>query len=204
MGTLKAQSSLFVVFFFCIQISGALWAQSTVNPVASASTFEGGVGYVFMSQTSPSQPRVNLNGLDASGQIRLTARWGGMVDFTYAHAGSIPGTGHSDSVFSGLLGPVYYLKAGEGTEVFLHGLMGLAWVDSAVPVGTNAIFKGYETRFSYALGGGVERPLFGPFAIRGTADYQRTSFVDSNLALQGQNNIRVTGSIQYRFGRRQW
>lgn len=204
MGTLKARSFLFAVIFFGIQISGVLFAQSTVNPVASASTFEGGVGYVFMSQTSPSQPRMNLNGLDASGQIRLTSRWAGMIDFTYARAGTIPGTGHSDSVFSGLVGPVYYLKVGEGTEIFVHGLMGLAWVDSAVPVGSTEIFKGYETRFSYALGGGVERPLFGPFAIRGTADYQRTSFVDSTLALQGQNNIRLMGSIQYRFGRRQW
>ncbi len=129
---------------------------------------------------------------------------GGTIDFSYARAGNVPGTGHSDSVMSGLVGPVYYVKEGERTEVFLHALIGMAWVDSAVPVGTNAIFKGYETRFSYAFGGGVERPFFGPFAIRGTADYQRTTFVDSTLALQGQNNIRLMGSLQYRFGRRQW
>ena len=159
---------------------------------------------MFMSQTSASQPRINLNGIDANALVRLTPRWAGTIDFSYARAGNIPGTGHSDSVFSGLAGPVYYVKEGEGMEIFVHALIGMAWVDSAVPVGPNAIFKGYETRFSYAFGGGVERPLFGPFAIRGTADYQRTTFVDSTLALQGQNNIRLMGSIQYRFGRRQW
>ncbi|HEX3741374.1 MAG TPA: hypothetical protein VHV29_16870 [Terriglobales bacterium] len=206
MGTLKARTFfVFLAFFVAQFLFGAqLSAQSTVNPVASASTFEGGVGYVFMNQTSASQPRISLNGLDANGLVRFTARWAGTIDFTYARAGNLPGTGHSDSVFSGLIGPVYYMKVGEETEVFVHGLIGIAWVDSAVPVGTDAIFKGYETRFSYALGGGVERPLFGPFAIRATADYQRTTFVDSTLSLQGQNNIRLMGSIQYRFGRRQW
>jgi hypothetical protein len=207
MGTLRARTVFFALFFLGAQIfiGAQLSAQSaSKRPVASASTFEGGVGYLFMSQTSASQPRVNLNGIDANGLVRLTSRWGGTIDFSYARAGNVPGTGHSDSVISGLVGPVYYVKEGERTEVFLHALVGLAWVDSAVPVGGNAIFKGYETRFSYAFGGGVERPLFGPFAIRGTADYQRTTFVDSTLALQGQNNIRLMGSIQYRFGRRQW
>jgi hypothetical protein len=196
------------VIFFLLTFSGVqIFAQTDPQPnrpaaVASASQFEASAGYVFMSQTSPSQPRINLQGIDGNALVRLTPRWGGMVDFTYARAGNVPGTEHSDSMFSGLVGPVYYLRQGEGTEVFVHALIGMAWVDSAVPVGTNAIFKGYETRFSYAFGGGVERPLFGPFALRGTADYQRTTFVDSTLALEGQNNIRLTGSLVYRFGRR--
>jgi hypothetical protein len=207
MGILRAHTFLLALFLLGMNIlfGAQLSAQSTnSHAVASASTFEGGIGYMFTSQTSASQPRINLNGIDASGLVRLTSRWGGMIDFSYARAGSVPGTGHSDSAFSGLVGPVYYVKQGEGMEVFVHALIGMAWVDSAVPVGSNAIFQGYETRFSYAFGGGVERPLFGPFAIRGTADYQRTTFVDSTLALQGQNNIRLMGSIQYRFGRRQW
>lgn len=205
MGTRTARLVFFCLFFSGVQVFAQTTPPDTpqvAHPVASASTFEAGVGYVFMSQTSASQPRINLQGIDANALVRLTPRWGGMVDFTYARAGDVPGTGHSDSVFSGLAGPVYYLREGEGTEVFVHALIGMAWVDSAVPVGSNAIFKGYETRFSYAFGGGVERPLFGPFAVRGTADYQRTTFVDSTLALQGQNNIRLTGSLVYRFGRR--
>jgi hypothetical protein len=207
MGILKARTLLWVICILATQVlAGArLSAQSTVNrPVATAAQLEAGAGYIFMSQTSAFQPRINLNGIDANGLIRLTPRWGGTVDFSYARAGNVPGTGHSEGVFSGLAGPVYYVKVGEGLEVFVHAMIGMAVVDSAVPVGSNLIFKGYETRFSYAFGGGVERPLFGPFAIRGTAEYQRTSFVDSTLALQGQNNIRLVGSIQYRFSRHRW
>jgi hypothetical protein len=205
MGTRTAHAIFLCLLFSGVQVFAQTTPQDIPQPthaVASASTFEAAVGYVFMSQTSASQPRLNLQGIDANALVRLTPRWGGTVDFTYARAGDVPGTGHSDSVFSGLAGPVYYIREGSGTEVFVHALIGMAWVDSAVPVGTNAIFKGYETRFSYAFGGGVERPLFGPFSVRGTADYQRTTFVDSTLALVGQNNIRLTGSLVYRFGRR--
>ena len=79
MGILRARTVFLALFFFGAQIfSGAqLSAQSaSKRPVASASTFEGGVGYLFMSQTSASQPRINLNGFDANGLVRLTARWG--------------------------------------------------------------------------------------------------------------------------------
>lgn len=190
--------------FFCVFLLGAqLFAQSGTNrPAGTASIFEASAGYVYMSMTAPSTPRMTLNGIDANGIVQFTPRWGGMLDFTFVRGGNVAGTGHSDRVFSGLIGPMFYLMDGEKTRVFLHALIGTAAVDSAVPITSTSYFKGYETRFSYALGGGVEHNVRGPFALRLTAGYQRTSFVNSTLALERQNNLRLTTSLVYRFGNR--
>lgn len=189
------------ILLFSVQ----LFAQSSpgINrPAATAPLFEAGVGYAFMSMTSPSTSRVNLNGINADGSVRFSPRWAGAVDLTYVRSGGLPVTGHTDSVLSGLVGPVFYLAEHGKTTIFVHGLVGFAWVDSAVPISSTSFFSGYETRFSYLLGGGVERALTGPFALRAGVDYQRTSFVNSTLALEGQKNIRLTLGVQYRFGNR--
>ena len=57
-------------------------------------------------------------------------------------------------------------------------------------------------KFSFALGGGVERNLSGPLAIRVGGDYLRTTFANSHVALQSQNNLRIVTSLVYRFGSR--
>ena len=105
-------------------------------------------------------------------------------------------------MFSGLVGPLFYLVNHEKTNVFVNALFGSAWVDSAVPVNTTTEFRGYETRFSYLFGAAVERNVTGPFSVRVSGGYQRTTFVDSKLAMLGQNNLRVSAGIVYEFGRR--
>jgi hypothetical protein len=76
-------------------------------------------------------------------------------------------------------------------------------VDSAVPVKGTYYLGGAVSRFSYAAGGGLERTLAGPFAIRVGGDYLRTTFANSSAAMRFQNNLRIVTSIVYRFGRRQ-
>lgn len=172
------------------------------QPAATGPVFEASAGYVFMSMTSGSNPRLNRQGIDANALLHFTPRWGGMLDLTFARAGNVPGTSHSDRVFSGLVGPVFYLVNHDKTNVFVNALFGSAWVDSAVPVNTTTEFRGYETRFSYLFGAAVERSITGPFSVRVSGGYQRTTFVDSRLAMVGQNNLRVSAGVVYEFGRR--
>ncbi len=184
-------------------LGSQLFAQRGIDrTVATAPIFEAGAGYAFMRMTSPSQDPVNLQGINANGSLRFTQRWAGTVDLTYARSGDSPVIGHGTSVFSGLIGPTYYVFEHGNTEVFAHALIGFSWVDSAVLLSSDQFFHGYETRFSYAFGAGVEHAVSGPFALRVGADYLRTHFVDSALAVQGQNNIRLTAGVVYRFGNR--
>jgi len=193
-------------FCFLLLLAPQLFGQIQIGgerPAATAPILEASGGYVFTSMTSQSSPRLNFNGINGNGLLHFTPRWGATLDLTFSHSGNVPGTTHNDNTFSALIGPVFYLMDHQKTGVFVHALVGTAWVDSAVPLNSTTEFKGYETRFSYAFGGGVERDLGnGPFAVRVTGDYQRTTFVDPTLALEGQNNLRVTTSLVYRFGSR--
>jgi len=194
------------IISFCLILCGAqLFAQSGLRGNAApgtASAFEASVGYVFMSVTSAETPRLNLAGVDANGVLQFTPRWGAMVDLTFAGAAKVPGTGHSDRVFSALAGPEFFLIDGIRGNVFLHGLAGVALVDSAFLAADDFEFHGYAARFSYALGAGAEVTVHGPFALRFTGDYQRTTFVNSILGAVPQNNLRLGTSLVYRFGSR--
>lgn len=187
------------VFFLGIQFGFGARALAQA-PAVTSPAFEASLGYVYMrSDVLPSE-KADLRGVDGTGVVRFAPNWAGMIDLTYAQASDVLGLPHKDSVFSGLVGPVFYPLNGRRLKVFVHALGGIAWVDSAVPISPTAYYGGYETRFSYAAGGGLEESLFGPFAVRATGDYQHTTFVNSNLALQGQSNVRVTVGLVYRFG----
>jgi opacity protein-like surface antigen len=191
---------------FCLILCGAqLFAQSALRgnaPAGTASALEASVGYVFMSVTSGETPRLNLVGVDANSVLQFVPRWGAMVDLTFARAANVPGTGHSDKVFSGLAGPAFFLIDRSRGNVFVHGLAGVALVDSAFLAADGFEFHGYAARFSFALGAGAEVTVHGPIALRVTGDYQRTTFVNSVLGSVPQNNLRLGTSLVYRFGSR--
>ena len=190
----------------CLVLGSAqLFAQSALSrtsPSGTAPAFEATVGYVFMSTTSAGAPRLNLWGVNGNGVLQFRPRWGAMADFMFARASSVPGTGHSDKVLSGLFGPQFLLIDRRAQNVFVHALAGVAVVDSAVLASSTSEVTGYATHFSYALGGGTELTLHGPFAVRFTGDYQRTKFVNSRLVSVPQNNLRVSAGLVVRFGSR--
>jgi opacity protein-like surface antigen len=190
----------------CVLLLGAdVLAQVPLRDTTSpgkAPSVEFSAGYVFMNMFSSNASSLTLRGVDATGAMQFASRWGAMVDFTYARDPRVPGTTHSDQVMSALIGPKFFLINGYRTNVFVHGLIGSALVDSAIPNGPNSVISGYVARFSYDFGAGAEFAVTGPFAIRIAGDYQRTTFVDSSMAFARQNNVRATTSLVYRFGSR--
>jgi len=191
-----------VCIFFLV---APLLAQDRFGAPPAAATspvFQASAGYVYLDLDNPSRQRVGLSGVDASGFVDFNARWGMVVDLSYARTGNVLGTGHSGNVLSCLTGPVFYPAEDRNARIFVHTLAGVSLVDSAVPVTGTYYLGGYVTRFSYALGGGVERDLSGPFSIRVGGDYLRTTFANSHAAMQPQNNLRIVTSIVYRFGNR--
>ena len=181
-----------------------LLAQSRLAGAAAGATgpsVEASLGFAYFSLAMPSQ-HVGLTGLDGNGLVKFHPHWGVTVDSTYARTGNILGTGHSASVMDFLAGPVFYPAVFRKSEIFVEALGGASRVNSAVPV-SGAYLAGWVTRPSYALGGGVEHFLFGSVAVRVQGDYQRTTYGYAANAIQGQNNVRLTTSIVYRFGNRE-
>ena len=179
-----------------------LLAQSRLTGAAAGATgpsVEASLGFVYFSLGMPSQ-HVGLTGLDGNGLVKFYTHWGVTVDSMYARTGNILGTGHSASVMDFLAGPVFYPAVFKKSEIFVEALGGASRVNSAVPVSGGSYLAGWVTRPSYAIGGGFERFLFGSVAVRVQGDYQRTTYGYAANAIQGQNNVRLTTSIVYRFG----
>jgi hypothetical protein len=172
-----------------------------VAPAATAPAYDVSVGYSNLTVISPQN--VNLSGLDVGGRADLNSRWGTMLDSMYVHTSNAVGTGHGAYQLSFLGGPVFYPLERGNSRIFLHAVAGAALVDGAVPINKTDYFYGWLVRPSYAVGGGVERALSGPFGVRLRGDYLRSSFFDARGVVQPQSNLRLTVSIVFRLHVRQ-
>jgi len=146
---------------------------------------------------------VGLNGLDATGHADFFPHWGVAVDAGYVRTSNVLSTGQSGYTLTFLGGPVFYPSGHGRTRMFVHGLAGAGLVDAAVPVNGTHYLHGWVERPAYALGGGIERSVVGPLAVRLSGDYLRTAYADSSGAVRSQNNLRVMASIVFRLRDRQ-
>jgi hypothetical protein len=192
----------FVIFFLVAPLLAQRYVSGPPPAAATGPVFEASAGYTYLLLDTPSRQRVGLSGVDANGFVDFNSRWGLVADANYARAGNVLGTGHAGNVLSCLTGPVFYPAEYGNTRIFLHTLAGVSVVNSAVPVRGTYYLGGTIVRFSYAVGGGFERPLAGPFAIRVEGDYLQTTFANPSAVMQFQNNLRLVTGIVFRFGRR--
>lgn len=171
------------------------WLQTGPAPAATGPAYDLSVGYSNLTMAIPSAGLVNLNGLDVSGLVDVTPRWGAMVDANCVRTSNALGIPHDAYLLSFHAGPVFYPVERRNTRLFVHALAGVSRVAGAAPMTQNTqkdYFHGWVVRFSYAVGGGIERSVKGPFAVRLNGDYLHTAFFDYGGAVQPQNNLRVT------------
>jgi hypothetical protein len=159
------------------------------------------LGYSYVALNLSGKPTVNLNGPDVSATIYVSPRWGATFDSSYVRAGRDPGSGHSSYVLSLLAGPVFVPAQNDNTRLLVRALAGVSLVDGSVPVNL-LYYRGWQSRFSWAVGAGIEHNLSAPVAVRFNVDYLRTRFVNSAGTLGPQNNIHFTGSLVFRFAAR--
>jgi opacity protein-like surface antigen len=187
------------IFFIIAPLPAQQFVTSSPAPGATGPVFQTSVGYTYLSLNTPSRQRVGLSGVEANAFMDFNTRWGIVADSSYAHTGDVLGTGHGGNVLSLLAGPTFYPVDIENTRIFVHSSAGVSLVNSAVPVVGTYYLGGTVTRFSYAVGGGIERTVSGRLAVRVGADYLRTTFANSTAAMQFQNNLRFFTGIVFRF-----
>ena len=206
-GKHKGMKGAVKVVSLALALVGPALAQNQLRagPPATAfgPTYDVSCGYSYLSSTIPSAGRVGLNGLDVTGHANFLPHWGVAVDSGYVRTSNVLTTGQSGYTLTFLAGPVFHLFEARKTQVFVHALAGAGLVDSAVPVTGSEYIEGWVARPAYALGGGIERTVAGPFAVRLTGDYLRTAYADSTGAVSAQNNLRLTASIVFRLSERQ-
>jgi hypothetical protein len=148
-----------------------------------------GLGYSYLSQPGNQSNRLGLRGPDASFTIGFS-RLGLTADVGYAQASNVLGTGRHSAVLTYLAGPVFHHTLHRRFDSYVHVLVGGAKVSG--PILTNGgtiLLGGWTTSYAWAVGGGVEYWATDSMAIRTGADYLRTAFYDSSLAVRGQSNL---------------
>jgi len=171
------------------------WVQSGPAPAATGPDFDVSAGYTSLTMAMPAAGHAKLGGVDLNGRIDFNPHWGATVDSNYLRASNVLGTAHDGSVLILHAGPVFYPVDHGKTRIFLHLLGGVSRVNGALPENKTSYRQGWVVDFSYAAGGGIERPVSGLFALRVSADYLRTAFLDSTGAVRPQNNLRVTAGL---------
>jgi|SRR5580658_1876810 len=176
--------------------------QSAPSPAVAGPAFDLSAGYSRLSMPIPGAGRANLNGLDFSGNIGLSPRWGAILDSTYLYAPDVLSTHHQSYVVSLHTGPVFYPINHGNTRVFVRALAGMGLIDGAVPITETRNYHGWLVRPSYAVGAGVEQSVSPQLALRINGDYLRTQFYDSVGAVQPQDSLRLTVAFVFRLKQR--
>ena len=150
-------------------------------------------------------PTANLNGVETSATIDFDPRWGAILDSSYVRAGRDPGSGHGSYVLSFLAGPVFVPAQTRNTRLLVRDLFGVSLVDSSVRINQQDLYyRGWQSRFSWAVGTGIERSLSTmPFGVRLNIDYLQTRFMGPTATIQAQHGIRASASLVFRFGARE-
>jgi hypothetical protein len=158
-----------------------------------------GFGYSYMSVSIPSATRIDMNGLGASITGNFRSRFGAKVDLNFVRQANVFGTGHHADVLSFMLGPLFYPVNNNRLAVYVQALAGGSRADGVIPNGAGGFNTAYTEGLAWAIGGGIERSISTSLAVRSEADYMRTSFIDSSGVFRGQNDLRITGSLVYRW-----
>jgi len=186
---------LFIVSLLC---ASPLLGQSGPAPAVKAPEWNVSAGYSYADVSFSDKPNVNMQGANLGAAIDFAPHWGAMFDSSYVRGGRDTRTGHGSYVASFLAGPVFVPAQNKNTRLLVRALAGVDLVDGSVPVG-QLYYRGWLSRFTWAVGAGVEHDISARFAARVTVDDLRTKFVGSNLSVQPQNDIRVSGSVVFRF-----
>lgn len=202
MGTIRK-----ICFFVFVMVAPALAQtqlqspQSAPSPAVAGPAFDLSFGYSYLTMPIASG-RADLNGLDFSGSIALSPRWGATLDSSYLRTSNVLTTPHQGYLLNFQAGPVFYPVEHGSSRLFVRALAGAGLVDGAVPVTETDYFHGWLVRPSYAIGGGIEHSLSSHLGVRVNGDYLRTTFYSIAGAVQAQNNLRLTVSFVFRLKER--
>jgi hypothetical protein len=168
-------------------------------PAGSGRAISASIGYSYLSLPITSSTSIDLNGVGASLTADFRPRFGAKVDLNYVRQANVFSTGHHSDVLSIMLGPLFYPVNNDRWTVYVQALVGVSRENGVIPDGAGGFDTAYTDALSWAIGGGIERSISSSLAIRTEADFMRTSFVDSSAVIRGQNDLRFTGSLVYRW-----
>jgi opacity protein-like surface antigen len=161
---------------------------------------EGGIGFSYTQANAPSEGQIRMNGLQAVFSTDVNRRFAVKADFGYSRSFDAFQTGHSADLMTYMVGPVFYAVRRRQLSVYGELLLGGARQTGVNFENNGQLVLGYANEFAWAGGAGVQYEIVPSFSVRVGADYLRTSFFNSNVAVQAQPNLRSSVVLIYTFG----
>jgi opacity protein-like surface antigen len=139
--------------------------------------------------------------LSASGD--LNAHFGAKLEVGYSRSFDAFQTGRSADILTYMVGPVFYPVRRSKFDIHAQVLVGGARVTGVTFENDGTLVRGFVNHAAWAGGAGFQIRISPALAVRPEVEYLRTSFFNSNVAFQGQTNLRTTLSLIYMFARRE-
>jgi Outer membrane protein beta-barrel domain len=180
-------------------------AASAQGPQLAGQSAEARVslGYEYLNFQVPSGSSVPMHGTTGDFSVDYGRRLGAKLEAGYGFATGLYGGGYSARMLSYLGGPILYAYKSERFALMGEALLGGAKIDGKLP-GPTQDYKVMANRFAWAAGAGAEIRISPATRLHLGADYLRTTYFNTNLALAKQGNLRTTASIVYVFGRHRY
>jgi len=169
-----------------------------------APVIESGVGYSYMKSNVPSQGNLAMMGILVSGSADLNARFGAKLEVGYSRSFDAFQTGRSADILTYMIGPAFYPIRRSKFDIHAQVLVGGARETGVNFESDGTLFRGFVNHPAWAAGAGFQYRISSALSVRPEVEYLRTSFFNSNVAIQGQTNLRTSVSFIYTFGRREW
>jgi opacity protein-like surface antigen len=190
---------LVVMLGLASQVRAQVPAIAGVAPV-----LEGSVGYSYMQSNVPSQGNLAMKGILVSGSRDLNAHFAVKLEVGYSRSFDAFQTGRTADILTYMGGPVFYLVRRQKFSIHAQVLLGGARETGVNFESDGTLVRGYVNHFAWAGGAGFQYRISEALSLRPEVEYLRTSFFNSNLAIQGQTNLRPSINLIYTFGRRRY
>jgi hypothetical protein len=169
-----------------------------------APVVEGGIGFSYVQSTVPSQGNLAMKGILLSGSGDLNAHFGAKLEVGYSRSFDAFQTGRSADILTYMAGPVFYPVRRSKFDIHVEVLLGGARETGVNFENDGTLVRGYVNHFAWAGGAGFQYRISDAFSLRPEVEYLRTSYFNSNVAIQSQTNLRPSLNLIYTFGRRKY
>jgi hypothetical protein len=196
---------MFKIWLLLVTLGLASQARAQGTVIAGvAPVFEGGIGFSYTKSTVPSQGNLAMKGILVSASGDLNSHFGAKLEVGYSRSFDAFQTGRAADILTYMGGPVFYPVRRRKFDFHAQVLVGGARETGVNFESDGTLVRGYVNHFAWEGGAGFQFRMSEALSLRPEVEYLRTSYFNSNVAIQGQTNLRTTLNLIYTFGRRRY
>jgi len=197
--------TMFKIWLLLVTLGLASKARAQGTVIAGvAPVFEGGIGFSYTKSSVPSQGNLAMKGILVSASGDLNSHFGAKLEVGYSRSFDAFQTGRAADILTYMGGPVFYPVRRRKFDFHAQVLVGGARETGVNFESDGTLVRGYVNHLAWEGGAGFQFRMSEALSLRPEVEYLRTSYFNSNVAIQGQTNLRTTLNLIYTFGRRRY